>query len=98
MSLAGTILRAPIERRSRCEAAYLAATLLPAVAAFALALAAVAAGLTVVVGVGLPLLAGVLALAREPARCSVAPHGQRSAGPGLHRCRRLLAVRSAASP
>ena len=64
MSLTSTILRAPVDRRSRREAAYLAATLLPAVGAFVLALAGLAACLALVVGVGLPLLAGVLALAR----------------------------------
>jgi signal transduction histidine kinase len=64
MSRASTILRAPVDRRSRREVAYLAATLLPAIGAFVVALAGLAASLAVVVGVGLPLLAGVLALAR----------------------------------
>jgi signal transduction histidine kinase len=64
MSLTSTILRAPVDRRSRREAAYLAATLLPAIGAFVLALAGLAACLALVVGVGLPLLAGVLGLAR----------------------------------
>jgi signal transduction histidine kinase len=64
MSLTSTILRAPVERRSRREGAYLAATLLPAIGALVVALAGVAAGLALVVGVGLPLLVGVLALAR----------------------------------
>jgi signal transduction histidine kinase len=64
MSVASTILRAPGAARSRREVAYLAATLPPAIPAFALALAGFAACLALVVGVGLPLLAGVLALAR----------------------------------
>jgi signal transduction histidine kinase len=65
MSLASTIMRAPVDRRSTREAAYLAATLPSAIGAFMLALAALAACLALVVGVGLPLLVGVLALARE---------------------------------
>jgi signal transduction histidine kinase len=64
MSLPSTILRAPVDRRSRREAAYLAATLVPAIGAFVVALAGLTACLALVVGVGLPLLAGVLALAR----------------------------------
>ena len=64
MSPTSTILRAPVDRRSRREAAYLAATLLPAIAAFVLALTGLAACLALLVGVGLPLLAGILALAR----------------------------------
>jgi signal transduction histidine kinase len=64
VSLASTILRAPFDRRSRREAAYLGATLLPAIVAFVVALAGLAAGMALVVGVGLPLLAGALALAR----------------------------------
>jgi signal transduction histidine kinase len=64
MSLTSTILRGPVDRRSRREAAYLVATLLPAVGAFVVALAGLAACLALVVGIGLPLLAGVLALAR----------------------------------
>jgi len=65
MSLASTIMCAPVDRRSTREAAYLAATLPSAIGAFMLALAALAACLALVVGVGLPLLVGVLALARE---------------------------------
>jgi signal transduction histidine kinase len=65
MSLASTIMRAPVDRRSTREAAYLAATLPSAIGAFMLALAALAACLALVVGVGLPLLVGVLALARK---------------------------------
>ena len=64
MSFTSRILRAPVDRRSRREAAYLAATLLPAIAAFVVALAGLAACMASVVGVGLPLLVGVLALAR----------------------------------
>lgn len=65
MSLASTILRAPFDRRARREAAYLVATLPSAIAAFVVALAALVACLASVVGVGLLLLVGVLALARE---------------------------------
>jgi signal transduction histidine kinase len=65
MSVASTIMRAPVDRRSRQEAAYLAATLPSAIGAFILALAALAACLALVVGVGLPLLVGVLAVVRE---------------------------------
>lgn len=64
MSVVSTILHAPFEQRSRRDAAYLGATLLPAIAAFVVALAGIVAGFALVVGVGLPLLAGVLALAR----------------------------------
>lgn len=64
MSVPSTILGAPVDVRSRREAAYLAATLPPAIPAFVLALVGLAACLFSVVGVGLPLLAGVLALAR----------------------------------
>jgi signal transduction histidine kinase len=79
VSLASTILRAPVDARSRREVAYLALTLLPAVPAFLLALFGVAATFVSVVGIGLPLLAAVLALARRsgslfrvPARATVA--------------------------
>jgi signal transduction histidine kinase len=78
VSLASTILRAPVDARSRREAAYLALSLLPAVPAFLLALFGLAATFVSVVGVGIPLLAAVLALARlsgslfrVPARATV---------------------------
>src|SRR5688572_6923418 len=64
MSLVSTVLRAPTEARSRREVAYLAATLVPAVPALVLALAGVAAIMASVIGIGLPLYVGVLALAR----------------------------------
>ena len=64
MSIPSTILRAPVDVRSRRESAYLAATLPPAIPAFALALVGLVACLASVVAVGLPLLVGVLALAR----------------------------------
>jgi hypothetical protein len=64
VSLASTILRAPADERSRREVAYLALTLLPAVPAFMLALFGLAAIVVSVLGVGLPLLAAALALAR----------------------------------
>ena len=64
MNVASTILRAPVDARSRREVAYLTATLLPAIPAFLLALVGLAATFVSVVGVGLPLLAAVLALAR----------------------------------
>ena len=78
MNTASTILRAPLDARSRREAAYLAATLLPAIPAFALVLVGLAATFLSLVGVGLPVLAGALALARltsalfrGPARATV---------------------------
>ncbi len=78
MTLVFTVLRAPTEARSRREVAYLAATLVPAVPAFVLALAGLAATMLSVIGIGLPLFVGVLALARlvgslfaRPARATV---------------------------
>jgi signal transduction histidine kinase len=78
MSFVTTVLRAPTEARARREVAYLAATLAPAVPAFVLALAGLAAIMASVIGIGLPLFVGVLALARlagslfaGPARATV---------------------------
>jgi signal transduction histidine kinase len=78
VSFASTILRAPVDARSGREVAYLALSLLPAIPAFLLALFGLAATFVSVVGVGLPLLAAVLALARlsgslfrVPARATV---------------------------
>jgi signal transduction histidine kinase len=64
VKLVPAILRAPIEPRTRREYLYVMATLLPALPAFALALAGLVASVLSLVGVGLPLLAGVLAVAR----------------------------------
>lgn len=64
MKTAVAILRAPVERRTRREYVYVMATLLPAVPAFALALAGLVASVLSLVAVGLPLLAGILAVAR----------------------------------
>jgi signal transduction histidine kinase len=78
MNLVSTVLRAPTEARSRREVAYLAATLVPSVPSFVLALAGLAAIMASVIGIGLPLFVGVLALARmvgflfaRPARVTV---------------------------
>ena len=78
MSVLSTIVLAPAEARSRREVAYLGATLVPAIAAFVLALAGVAAAMLSIVGIGLPLFVAVLALARlvgslfaRPARATV---------------------------
>jgi signal transduction histidine kinase len=101
MSVASAILHAPGDVRSRREVAYLAATLPPAVLAFGLALAGVAACLALVVGVGLPLLAVVLALARasgtlfrRPARATLgwtwSPPPPRVSGGLLRRAGELL--------
>lgn len=73
MSLVGTVLRAPIEARARREVAYLALTLIPAVAAFAIALAGVAAAMLSVVAIGIPIFVGVLALARVSGRLFARP-------------------------
>ncbi|MGH9137020.1 MAG: sensor histidine kinase [Acidimicrobiales bacterium] len=58
------ILRAPFSRRTPREVAYVLLTLLPAVPAFALALVGLVAGALSLVGVGLPVLAAVLAVGR----------------------------------
>jgi signal transduction histidine kinase len=78
MSLTSTILRAPVDARSRREVAYLALSLPLAIPAFLLALLGLAATFASVVGVGLPLLVIALALARlsgwlfrVPARATV---------------------------
>jgi signal transduction histidine kinase len=65
MSVMLAVLRAPVARRTRREYGYVLATLVPAVPAFVLALVGLVAGVLSLVGLGLPLLAAVLAVARR---------------------------------
>lgn len=67
MTVVGSALRAPFGYRSRQDAAYAWVTVVPAVATFALFLLALVAAVASLVGVGLPLLAVCLALARRAA-------------------------------
>lgn len=73
MTVVSTILRAPAGPRARREVAYLAATLVPAIVAFVLALAGVGAAMASVIGIGVPLFVGVLALARLAGRLFARP-------------------------
>lgn len=65
---ARAIVRAPVQPRAGREAGYLALSLLPAAPAFVLAMLGLAAIALSLVGVGLPLLAASLALARLAGR------------------------------
>lgn len=64
MKIVTALLRAPLEPRTRREYLYVLATLVPALPAFALALVGLVASALSLVAVGLPVLAGVLAVAR----------------------------------
>lgn len=67
------VMRAPWERRSRRDLAYLVLTTLPAVPAFLVAQVGVAAAVLSLVVVGLPLLAAALGLARATGSLFVVP-------------------------
>ena len=71
----GRILRAPVAGRTWREFGYMLASLLPAVPAFALALLGAAASALSLFTVGLPLLVGVLLLARAANRAFRWPAG-----------------------
>ncbi len=73
MRFVGTVLRAPWERRSRRDLAYLTFTTLPAVPAFLVAQVGVAGAVLSLVVVGLPLLAAGLGLARAAGSLFVVP-------------------------
>lgn len=68
MSALATVLRAPLERRTRRELTFAVVGVVPAVPAFALALVGIVASVLSIVAVGLPVLVGVLALARLTVR------------------------------
>ena len=64
MTIVRLLLAAPLERRTWREYAYLAATLLPAIPGFVLAVVGIAASAYSLVGIGLPLLLLALFAAR----------------------------------